>query len=198
MAIDQISLEGLSADEINNLAALSVKAMSDPKTKRDFQRVIKQLNPSYSAPELDVDDAVARVKEEFTGKFADYEKQLTERTKKLEDLENGIREKELRSGYEKLKRAPIDAGLIAESDLPDLQKMMKEEGFAETQYMQAAKYFKAQRELAPPSPAPLTAFKLPNQGELRKNPKQFFRDQTLAAVNDSRARKQTGTFGNAS
>lgn len=198
MADNNVSLEGMSAADINNLAAVSVALANDPKTRRDFQKLLKLRNPEFTAPELEVDEAVQRLNGTFEEKLKASDARYGELKTELEKHQASLQERDARERWNALKQAPIEAGIISAEDLPAVEELMKKEGFAATQYMQAAKYWQSQKASAPPTPAALTSFKLPDRDALRANPKKAFRENMLAALNESQTRKITGSFGKAS
>lgn len=195
MADNNISLEGMSAQDINNLAAVSVALANDPQTRRDFQRLLKKRNPQYTAPDLEVDEAVERLNGSLDEKLKGFEEKFNGVQAGLEKHQAQLQEREARERWDAIKMAPIEAGLISKEDLPAVEALMKAEGFAATQYMQAAKYYNAQKASAPPTPSQLTSFKLPDRDALRANPKKAFRENMLQALNESQTRKVTGMFG---
>lgn len=195
MADNNVSLEGMSAQDINNLAAVSVALANDPRTRRDFQKLLKTRNPEFTAPELEVDEAVTRLNSTLDERLKGYEEKFNGVRSDLEKHQAQLQEREAREKWDAIKMAPIEAGLISKDDLPAVEALMKAEGFAATQYMQAAKFYNAQKAAAPPTPSQLTSFKLPDRDALRANPKKAFRENMLQALNESQTRKVTGMFG---
>jgi hypothetical protein len=59
------SLEGMTDEQIRNLASLSNDVLSDPATRREMQRIIKKRNPAAVIPELEVEDAVSKAASEL-------------------------------------------------------------------------------------------------------------------------------------
>jgi len=195
MAGENVSLEGMSESERNGLAAMHVRMLQDPAVRRDYLRTIKKLNPTFTAPELEIDAAM----EVERKAIADREKALDERAKKTEDAVAAMAaeraEEKARAAWDQLKRSPIEAGIITAEELPALEKLMKDEGFNSTQYMQAAKFMKAQQVMAAPTPGALKPFRMPDNKELKANPKKFFQDSLTEGLNESNARRVAGKFG---
>jgi hypothetical protein len=54
-----MSLEGKSQQEVAALAALSDSLLADPKTRGQFQRLVKVAKPGVSLPEIELEDKVA-------------------------------------------------------------------------------------------------------------------------------------------
>lgn len=192
---NEVSLEGMSQADLQNMAALQTKLLSDPRTRKQVLTAIKTLHPDFTAPELAADESTAALRAEFAQTLEGE----TKARKLLEDRiaaqDSAAAEARGRDAWNKIKMAPVEQGFITEAELPELETFMKAEGFNNTQYLQAARYRAAQKQLAPPTPAPIVAFKMPDKAELRNNPKKFFRENTLAAVNESNVRKATGAFG---
>lgn len=177
-------LEGLSQEEIVSLARMNAKLLRNKDTRKATMRLLKQVDPDFEAPEVEVDERLAAI-----------EAATAERVKKLEDE---LQTRDAQAQWNTLKMQPVKAGIITEADLPDLEKYMQENGFNSTQYLQAAKHRKMEQALAPPTPAQLNPFKIAGDNkDLMKNPKQWFRKQTADGVNDMAARQAAGLFGNA-
>lgn len=191
------SLEGMSQADLANMAALQAKLLSDPRTRKEMLKAIKTLHPDFTAPELAAEEATGSMRKEFEGLLTSKDERIGALEKKFEEQSNARAEERAREAWNKLKMAPVEQGLCREEELPDLEKFMKEEGFNNTQYLQAAKFRAAQNAMAPPTPAPLTRFKMPEKGDLRKDPKEYFRKNTLDAINEARAKRATGGIGGA-
>ena len=52
-----MSLEDMSNDQVNELAALAKQLAENPETRKDFLRLTKKAKPDLPIPELEIEDA---------------------------------------------------------------------------------------------------------------------------------------------
>jgi hypothetical protein len=176
---NEISLEGMSEQDRNNLAALAIRLSTGEKTRKDFQKLIKAENPSFSSPELELED----LRSQMTGS--------AEQAKRLEKLEGELAERNAREKWDSIKQEPVKAGLITAEEIPDLEAYMKEKGFNATQYRQAAEHRNMENQLAVPTAAALKPFQMNDDGLklAKKDPKAFLRNNTISYLNEMRTRR---------
>lgn len=166
-----MSLEGLSADEVNGLAMVGAKAAADPKLRKKFMELVKAVNPDAPVPELELDSRLDEVREAANKRVAEMEAKLAE--------------KEAREKWAELRAAPVKKGLVSESEMEDLEKYMKDNGFNATQYEQAARLRKLEQNIAEPTPSAFGAQKvLPTDADLRKDPRGFAQRTAHAMIAD--------------
>ena len=175
----EVSLEGLTEQERNNLAALAIKLSTGEKTRKDFQKLIKAQNPEYTSPDLEIDS----LREQVAAGSAQAER--------LAKLEGQIAERNARDKWDEIKREPVKLGLIQEDEIPVLEAYMKEKGFNSTQYRQAAEFRNMENQLAVPTAASLKPFQMKDeQLQLaKKDPKAFLRNNTISYLNEMRTRR---------
>ena len=154
------SLEGLNTDQIETLARLA-KTMGDkPETRKQFQQMVKTINPSAHFVELEVDEKVSAAVKATTEELEkmraerDQEKQITAR--------NNVRQKLMNEGL-----------IESDADFEDVEKVMAEKliGSHET----AARFRANERQLAAP------AAEVPGRGGpmyMPQEAKQFFKNPT--------------------
>jgi hypothetical protein len=150
----EISLEGLSAEQITGLASLAKGLGDNPKTRKDFMRLVKSGNPDLSIPEVDLpDEIMSRIETEAKKREA-LEAQL---------LEASVRE-QVRERRELLKRQKN----LSDAQVEDVEKMMVEKGISN--HDTAAEFYLSQQRLAEPTPSYATPKKLevPALDQLRK------------------------------
>src|SRR5689334_19552685 len=153
------SLEGYSVQEIANMAALAKRLGSDPKTARQFQKLVKEVVPEFRSPELEMEDRIDQTV-----------KPLQER---LDKLNESIQQREARERLTQIEREAIQHG-VSEAEIRDgsFQKWASEQGFAINQLALAAKFRENQTAMSvPTSVAP--ALRAPDVdpeklGEIRK------------------------------
>jgi hypothetical protein len=97
------SLEGLASEDVARLAQVAAALANNPQTRSGFQRLYKQVDPTVVLPELDMEEALAKQREQF-------HKELEDRDKKAEQ------ERLVRQRTETL-RDLVDSGLLARDDI---------------------------------------------------------------------------------
>ncbi|MBX6392588.1 MAG: hypothetical protein IRY96_03880 [Burkholderiales bacterium] len=167
-------LEGLSPEDVQRLASLTLKIAGNPKTKREYLKLIKQIDDSFEAPELAIEETEQRVASK-----------VEERIKPLEDK---LQQEELRRKYEELRMEPVRKGLVSEDELPELEKFAKERGFLPTQLLQAAQLRAAERSMVPPEAPPVKPWSEGDE-ERRKNPQEWFRKQATQRIAELRNKR---------
>lgn len=193
MAIDfsQItSLEGLSAEDLNELRTLAATAQSlfsSPETRQDAQRLMKKINPKLIVPELDQHDAVAKIREEFHAELDKRDKELAA------ERAGRSRDDRLRALRDNGLLDPDDVKIEAESKLSKIEKYMIDNGI--NNYDAAARLYALERQNATPTPAMTgmpTSPQLP-QIDLKKdganNITEWARQETHRAIADLRSGK---------
>lgn len=131
------SLESLN-DGDRDLAALAKSLAGDPKTRKEFLRLVKQKHPDQPIPELDVEEHIAKVTQPMTEQMEKMQKELLMRDmeKKVEGQRSKLRE----DGYSAEEIASIEK-LMVEKQIPSHET--------------AANYFKMEKTLATPTPSSL-------------------------------------------
>jgi hypothetical protein len=131
-----VSLEGLSPEAIADLA-VTLKTLTDnPKTRAHTLALMKHVDPTLNIPEIDIPN-------QMNG----YLKKGLDR---LEALENSIRDKELRSEITSRRNAIVKSGLVNESEVSEVEKLMLEKGISS--HETAAEFFASQKKSAAPTP----------------------------------------------
>ena len=91
-----MSLENLSFEERDSLAELSKKLADNPKTRKAFLRLTKEVNPEINIPEIEIEE---------TTNSAIYKMQ-----KENEEIRNKLREKEALEDLEKRRNNLMKKG----------------------------------------------------------------------------------------
>lgn len=71
-----MSLENMTEEQRDRLAAFANKLLSDPETSRATRRLVKAKDPSFSAPDLDLEDAIAKEREKNAEALAKLREEL--------------------------------------------------------------------------------------------------------------------------
>lgn len=168
-----MSLEDLTPEARDELAALSRQLAENPNTRKDFLRLTKKVKPDMPIPELEIEDATNAATSQMRGE--------------LESLRNQMREKD---AIEELNRRRLKLkakGLIqSDEDIEQVEKVMLEKGI--TNHEAAAEYWSFMKQAATPTPTGYnpSAIKGFNLDQFWKNPVQGARNEAAAALNELR------------
>jgi hypothetical protein len=168
-----MSLENLSLEARDELAALAQTLAENPDTRKDFLRMTRKVKPDLPIPELDIEDythtAVSRSED------------------RVQALEAKLREKEAIEELNSRRQSLMKKGLISnESEVGDVEKIMLERGI--TNHETAAEYHQWMKQAAVPTssgynPSAVKQFDL---NKYWKNPAAAARNEAMNALNDLR------------
>ena len=168
-----MSLENLSLEARDELAALAQTLAENPETRKDFLRMTKRVKPDLPIPELDIED--------YTHKA------VSKSEERVQALEAKLREKEALEELQNRRQSLMKKGLIAnESEVGDVEKIMLERGI--TNHETAAEYHQWMKQAAVPTstgynPSAVKQFDL---NKYWKNPAAAARNEAMNALNDLR------------
>jgi hypothetical protein len=168
-----MSLENLSLEARDELAALAQTLAENPDTRKDFLRMTKRVKPDLPIPELDIEDYTNRAVNRSEDRVQALEAKLRERDA-VEELQNR-------------RQSLMKKGLIAnESEINDVEKIMLERGI--TNHETAAEYHQWMKQAAVPTstgynPSAVKQFDL---NKYWKNPAAAARNEAMNALNDLR------------
>ena len=168
-----MSLENLSLEARDELAALAQTLAENPETRKDFLRMTKRVKPDLPIPELDIEDYTHRA--------------VSRSEDRVQALEAKLREKEALEELQKRRQSLMKKGLISnESEVGDVEKIMLERGI--TNHETAAEYHQWMKQAAVPTstgynPSAVKQFDL---NKYWKNPVSAARNEAMNALNDLR------------
>jgi hypothetical protein len=168
-----MSLENLSLEARDELAALAQTLAENPETRKDFLRMTKKVKPDLPIPELDIEDYTHRA--------------VSRSEDRVQALEAKLREKEAIEELQKRRQSLMKKGLISnESEVGDVEKIMLERGI--TNHETAAEYHQWMKQAAVPTstgynPSAVKQFDL---NKYWKNPVAAARNEAMNALNDLR------------
>ena len=168
-----MSLENLSLEARDELAALAQTLAENPETRKDFLRMTKRVKPDLPIPELDIEDYTHRA--------------VSRSEDRVQALEAKLREKEAIEELQKRRQSLMKKGLISnESEVGDVEKIMLERGI--TNHETAAEYHQWMKQAAVPTssgynPSAVKQFDL---NKYWKNPAAAARNEAMTALNDLR------------
>jgi len=175
-----MSLEDLSQEARDELAMLAKKLADNPKTRENFLRLTKEINPDLPMPELEMKDYTSKQMEQMRAENAAIRAKLEE--------------KEALETLDKRRSSLLRKGLIkSEDDIAEVEKVMLERKIAD--HETAAEYWNWMKQAAEPTPTgyqPNTMSKW-DLSKYMKNPVGAARDEAFKALNE--LRKTTRPIG---
>jgi hypothetical protein len=168
-----MSLENVSLEARDELAALAQQLAENPATRKQFLRMTKQVKPDLPIPELDMED--------FTSNAVNKSEQ------RVQALEAKLRERDAVEELQKRRQSLMKKGLISdESEVSDVEKIMLERGI--TNHETAAEFHQWMKQAAEPTPSGYnpSAVKQFDLGKYWKNPASAARDEAANALRDLR------------
>ena len=168
-----MSLENVSLEARDELAALAQQLADNPATRKDFLRMTKKVKPDLPIPELEMED--------YT------QKAVSKSEERVQALEAKLREKEAIEELQKRRESLMKKGLIAsEDEVKDVEKIMLERGI--TNHETAAEFHQWMKQAAVPTssgynPSAVKQFDL---NKYWKNPVNAARDEAANALRDLR------------
>jgi hypothetical protein len=168
-----MSLENVSMEARDELAALAQQLADNPATRKDFLRMTKKVKPDLPIPELDMED--------YTYNAVNKSEQ------RVQALEAKLRERDAVEELQKRRQSLMKKGLIAsEDEVKDVEKIMLERGI--TNHETAAEFHQWMKQAAVPTssgynPSPVKQFDL---NKYWKNPVNAARDEAANALRDLR------------
>lgn len=168
-----MSLENLSVEAQAELAALAKTLAEDPKTRKQFLQLTKQVRPDVPIPEIEIEERTNQV--------------LSEANKRVESLEARLRQKEAKEALEKRRSDLLKKQLVqSEDDIKEVEKLMVEKGIAN--HETAAEYHSWMKQMSAPTPSqfPQPVMSRFNTADFMKNPTGAARDAAHAALAEFR------------
>lgn len=168
-----MSLEDLSFEQRDQMAALMRELSDNPQTRKDVLRLTKKIKPDLVIPELEIEDKT-------TSYIEKLENRLAERDAK-------DREQEALRDLESRRTKLMKKGLIKdESEIEEVEKVMLEKGI--TNHEAAAEYWNWMKQSAAPTPSGYnpSAVKQFDLSKYYKNPVGAAREEAAKALNELR------------
>lgn len=169
-----MSLEDISLEQRDELAALAKQLAENPDTRKDFLRLTKKAKPDLPIPELEIEDATRG--------------EISKSNERVEQLEQRLRERDARDKLTEARNSLIKNGLArSDSDVEQIEKIMLEKNIPN--HETAAEYWNWMNQLATPTPAttynPSTLAKF-DLSKYQKNPVAAARDEAFRALTELR------------
>lgn len=168
-----MSLENISLEARDELAALSQMLAENPETRKDFLRMTKKVKPDLPIPELDMED--------YTRKA------VGQSEARVQQLEAKLRERDAVEELQKRRSGLMKKGLIqSESEIEEVEKIMLDKKIHD--HETAAQYHTWMKQAAIPTSSGYNASPV-KQFDLNrywKNPVGAARTEAMNALNDLR------------
>jgi len=168
-----MSLENVSMEARDELAALAQQLADNPATRKEFLRMTKKVKPDLPIPELDMEDYTHSA--------------VTKSEQRVQALEAKLRERDAIEELQKRRESLMKKGLISsEDEVKDVEKIMLERGI--TNHETAAEFHQWMKQAAVPTssgynPSAVKQFDL---NKYWKNPVNAARDEAANALRDLR------------
>ena len=175
-----MSLENISLEARDELAALAQQLAENPSTRKEFLRMTKKVKPDLPIPELEIEESTHAA--------------VSKAEQRVQQLEAKLREKDALAELDKRRQALLKKGLItSEDEVKDVEKIMLERGI--TNHETAAEFHQWMKQAAVPTssgynPQVINKFDL---NKYWKNPVGAARDEAMKALGD--LRKPTRPIG---
>ena len=168
-----MSLEDVSYEQRDQLAALMRELSDNPATRKEVLRLTKKIKPDLVIPELEI--------EENTNSA------VSEARKELDGLKAQLAQRQAEEDLEKRRNSLIRKGLAqSDADVEEIEKVMLEKKIAD--HDTAAEYWQWMKQSAAPTPTgynPSAVSKF-DLNKYYKNPVGAARDEAAKALQDLR------------
>jgi len=175
-----MSLEDVSYEQRDQLAALMRELSDNPATRKEVLRLTKKIKPDLVIPELEIEETTNSA--------------VSETRKELEAMRAKLAEKEALEDLEKRRNALMRKGVVrSEEEIEEVEKVMLEKGI--TNHDTAAEYWEWMKQTAAPTPTGYnpSAVKQFDLNKYYKNPVGAARDEAAKALQE--LRKNTRPIG---
>ena len=175
-----MSLEDVSYEQRDQLAALMRELSDNPATRKEVLRLTKKIKPDLVIPELDIEETTNSA--------------VSETRKELEAMRAKLAEKDALEDLEKRRNALMRKGVVrSEEEIEEVEKVMLEKGI--TNHDTAAEYWEWMKQTAAHTPTGYNPSAI-NKFDLNKyykNPVGAARDEAAKALQE--LRKNTRPIG---
>jgi hypothetical protein len=175
-----MALEGMTMEQIETIAALTKSITDNPKTRLQWQALVKQAHPDVSTPELDQAIATQELHEKLesvSNEFTSYKEQAESEKRELREWGD-----------------VIGAKLCTYDDIAEVQKFMTENGIVNKMF--GAKSWASSKQIAEPTSATIqNSYAMPQNFIQKwkeagsKGLAQMARDEAHIALQDFRSGK---------
>lgn len=174
-----MSLENLSIEARDELAALAQQLADNPETRKDFLRMTKKVKPDIPIPELDIEEKTTQA--------------VSRAEQRVQELEAKLKQKDAMEELNRRRQTIVKKGLASEDDIEGIEKLMLEKKIAD--HETAAQYHEWMKQAAEPTPSGYNpnVMKKWDLNSYMKNPVTAARDEAVKAL--AELRKPTRPIG---
>lgn len=175
-----MSLEDVSYEQRDQLAALMRELSDNPATRKEVLRLTKKIKPDLVIPELDIEESTTSA--------------VSETRRELEAMRAELAQKRAEEDLERRRNALIRKGYAAsDEDVEEIEKVMLEKKIAD--HDTAAEYWQWMKQSAAPTPTGYnpSAINKFDLSKYYKNPVGAARDEAAKALQE--LRKNTRPIG---
>ena len=172
-----MSLESLTSDARDELAALAKALAENPKTRKEFLKLTKTAHPDLPVPEIEIEEQTNRA--------------ISAQEAKIAALEARLREKEAKEELSRRRNTLKEKGFAENDD--DIKMIEKSINNHET----AAQYIMQEKQLDRPTPVFNGSTIINKMGvqNFLKNPVAAAREQAAQAFNELRGNSRQRPIG---
>jgi hypothetical protein len=166
------SLENMSPEQRDELAALMSQLAETPETRKDILRLTKKIRPGLTVPELEIEENTNNA--------------LSQMRAENEALKAKFQQREAVENLEKRRQELVKKGLASEADVPEIEKIMLEKKIAD--HETAAEYHNWMKQAAKPTPSGYnpSAIRQFDLGKYWKDPRGAAQQEAVRAFADLR------------
>jgi hypothetical protein len=174
-----MSLENLSIEARDELAALAQQLADNPETRKEFLKMTKKVKPEIPIPELDIEEKTTMA--------------VNRAEQRVQELEAKLKQKDALEELHRRRQAIVKKGLASEDDIEGIEKLMLEKKIAD--HETAAQYHEWMKQAAEPTPSGYNpnVMRKWNLDSYRVNPVTAARDEAVKAL--AELRKPTRPIG---
>ena len=175
-----MSLEDVSYEQRDQLAALMRELSDNPATRKEVLRLTKKIKPDLVIPELEIEETTTSA--------------VSEARRELDGLKAQLAQRQAEEDLEKRRNSLIRKGLAqSDADVEEIEKVMLEKKIAD--HDTAAEYWQWMKQSAAPTPTGYnpSAVKQFDLNKYYKNPVGAARDEAAKALQE--LRKNTRPIG---
>lgn len=168
-----MSLEDVSYEQRDQLAALMRELSDNPATRKEVLRLTKKIKPDLVIPELDIEETTTNA--------------VGETRRELEAMRAELAQKRAEEDLERRRNSLIRKGYAAsEKDVEEIEKVMLEKKIAD--HDTAAEYWQWMKQSAAPTPTGYnpSAINKFDLSKYYKNPVGAARDEAAKALQELR------------
>ena len=170
-----VSLEGMTPEQIADLATLAKAQLDNPKTRHHFLQNSKVVNPDVSIPEVDIPLQM---------------KAMMAESQKVIGLQNDeIARMKMERDIDKRREGLMKKHNLSENDVTEVEKMMLEKQIAS--HDTAAEFYLSQQKSAAPTPSMFSTNSMPKidlKAQGVQNMGQWARNEAGRVIDELRGR----------